>query len=99
MQKIIYSNKTNDILIEHAIRDNTFDAPSQHSHPQHEIYYLLNGERYYFFEDRTYNVKAGSLVLAPANSLHKTSLSPSSSSHERILLMLSENKINPLLKS
>ena len=44
-----------------------------HYHHAFELYFILNGEREYFIEDRFLHVKAGDLVWVPANLLHRTS--------------------------
>lgn len=58
---------------------------TNHYHDAYEIYYMLEGERYYFIEDRTYHIKKGNLVLIDLNQLHKTMDGPIPD-HERILV-------------
>ncbi|HBE78732.1 MAG TPA: AraC family transcriptional regulator [Firmicutes bacterium] len=58
---------------------------NNHYHDAYEIYYLLEGERYYFIKDRTYHVQKGDLILIDINELHKTMDAPFPV-HERILL-------------
>lgn len=43
-----------------------------HFHPRYEIYYLLEGRRYYFINNATYEVFPSNVVLIPSNVLHKT---------------------------
>jgi len=45
-----------------------------HFHPEYEIYYMFNGERYYFIENKTYHIRKGSLVLVDSMHIHKTRL-------------------------
>ena len=58
---------------------------SKHYHDAYEIYYLLEGERYYFIKDRTYHIQKGDLILIDINELHMTMDAPFPV-HERILL-------------
>ena len=64
---------TDKFTIEHVIRPEThFNMASKHYHDHFEIYYLVNGERYYFIENRTYHVKKGDIVLINKYLLHRT---------------------------
>lgn len=65
---------------------------NNHYHKSYEIYYLLSGEKYYFIKDKTYNIKAGDIVLINSYDLHRTSLVNNHDS-ERILVSLTENFI------
>ena len=58
---------------------------NSHIHDSYEIYFLLEGERYYFIHDKTYNVKKGMLVLIHPNVIHKT-IKAERSDHERLLI-------------
>ena len=57
------------------IEKTTLKSPQgvMHYHHAYEIYFILNGEREYFIEDRFLHVKAGDLVWVPVNLLHRTS--------------------------
>jgi len=54
-------------------------------HQEIEMYYLRQGERIYFVEDRTYPLTPGSAILISSNRIHKTS-STGNHPHERMLL-------------
>lgn len=87
-----------DLLVEHINRTEApFNMTVRHYHDQYEIYYLLNGERYYFIDNRTYHVKKGDIVLIDKNILHKTNTT-SKYSHERILIQFSADIINRITK-
>ena len=79
--------------ITHVKRDaGPFNMEQRHYHDQYEIYYLLNGERNYFINQRSYHVKKGDLVLINKNILHKTStIDQKHPAHERILIQFDEN--------
>ena len=59
------------------------------AHPDIEFYYLKEGERLYFVENRTYHLTAGSSILISSNRIHKTSSVAGVNSHERMLLEVS----------
>lgn len=46
--------------------------PRMHYHNTYELYYLINGEREYFLENKFYKVTRGDLFLIPSNVLHRT---------------------------
>ena len=45
---------------------------SMHYHSSYELYYLISGNRDYFVEDKSFSVSAGSFVLIPPSTLHRT---------------------------
>lgn len=74
-----------------------FNMDQRHYHDQYEIYYLLNGERNYFINQRSYHIKKGDLVLINKNILHKTStIDKKHPAHERILLQFDEKLFSDL---
>ena len=85
MEQILYAEKTDGIAIDRIRREAAFTMPCKHLHNEYEIYYLLEGERYYFIDRRTYLVTGGSLVFIDRNQIHQTSQA-GSGCHERILL-------------
>lgn len=86
-------------FIEHVIRPETpFNMPARHYHEQFEIYYLLDGERYYFIENRAYHVKKGDIVLIGKNILHKTNTTERHA-HERILLLFDNDFLDKFIEN
>lgn len=71
------------------------NMPMNHYHNHYEIYYQLNGERYYFIKDRTYLVRKGDLVLINLNDLHKTSMADTPT-YERILINFKRDFLSDL---
>ena len=63
---------TNGIIIEKDSEKHSIDMPEMHSHPYHELYFLISGRRRYFIGHRIFDVAAGNLVVIPKNELHKT---------------------------
>lgn len=97
MENIIFSGVVGGITVERIERDYNFSMVSKHFHNEYEIYYLINGERYYFIEKQIYYVKKGSLVFIDRNQIHKT-VGANTNYHDRILLLISEDEIGPLLR-
>jgi AraC-like DNA-binding protein len=95
MNEILSSISINGIHIERVVRDSSFTMSTKHFHDDYELYYLLDGNRYYFIEDCSYLVEPGSLVLIDQQQIHKTS--PSTTPyHERILISFEPNSFLPL---
>lgn len=89
-QEILFEAHMDGITIDRIRRQPGFSMPVKHFHNEYEIYYLLEGERYYFIGQQTYHVKQGSLVLICPNQIHQTS--PCGTlGHDRILIGLNES--------
>jgi AraC-like DNA-binding protein len=73
-----------------------FNMDVSHSHSDYELYYLLDGERYYFIKDQSYPIKKGDLVLIPPHVLHKT-MNKSAINHERLLVAINVAFLEPLM--
>ena len=46
---LLYTSKESDVglTIDRIVRNYDFDMPHKHVHEEYEIYYLVDGERYY----------------------------------------------------
>lgn len=77
----------NAIFVERVLRKDPYIMPKYHFHEEYEIYYLIQGERYYFIKDKTYHVKKGDLIFIDRNILHKTA-DVEKPGHERYLINL-----------
>ena len=98
MEQIIYAEKTDGISIDRIRREAAFTMPCKHLHNEYEIYYLLEGARYYFIDRRTCHVTGGSLVFIDRNQIHQTSQA-GPCSHERILISLYPSPFSEFLSS
>ncbi|MFT4107451.1 MAG: AraC family transcriptional regulator [Lacrimispora sp.] len=98
MEKTLFSESMEGIVIDRVVRDQEYSMAIKHFHDTYELYFLLEGERYYFIEKETYHVKTGDVVLINRQQVHKTSQA-ASRSHDRILLQLSKRALEPWLKS
>lgn len=59
MDTIIYYSEMEGISLEHLKRSSGYDMRSNHFHNEYEIYFLTEGERLFFFNNRAYQVKKG----------------------------------------
>lgn len=98
MEKTVFSESMEGIVIDEVVRDQEYSMTMKHFHDTYELYFLLEGERYYFIEKETYYVKTGDLVLVNREQVHKTSQA-GCKTHDRILLQLSQRVLEPWLKS
>ncbi|WP_150275332.1 helix-turn-helix transcriptional regulator [Paenibacillus tepidiphilus] len=71
--------------IQHMKRKGITAMPRPHSHELMELYYLCEGERVYFVDDRVVTVHKGELILIPSRQLHATA-SSEIAEFERILI-------------
>ena len=94
MEAVIYYARTDGIELERMIRKGRFNMHVKHFHNQYEIFYLLEGERRFFFDNRSYLVKSGSLILVDENSIHMTTAnSEQEIGHDRIILYVERDKM------
>lgn len=74
-----------------------FDMNVKHFHNEYEIFYLLEGERQFFFDNRSYKVSSGNLILVNENAIHMTRASSSTDTgHDRIILYITKDKMREL---
>jgi len=96
MEKKVFLERTGGLMVEQVVRDHEYSMYSRHFHESYELYFLLQGERYYFIDRETYLVRAGMAVIVSRNQIHKTSMA-GDSYHDRILLQMEESWLAPLL--
>lgn len=70
---------------------------SRHFHDTYELYFLEEGEGYYFIDRETYLVRAGDVVLIKPNQIHKTSMERVAR-HGRLLLQITEAPMDAFLR-
>lgn len=89
--------KQRQINISRVRREAYFEMKTEHFHSFYEFYYLLNGKRKIFVNNRVYHVKEGDMVLIPKGEIHRTTYN-SKDSHERIALCFTQESIHHLLE-
>ncbi|QGQ93841.1 AraC family transcriptional regulator [Paenibacillus psychroresistens] len=87
-----YADDSSGYNIDHVKRKGHFSMTVNHFHNHYELYYLCEGERLYFVQDRTYHVKAGNFVLVDRHVLHRT-LDTGMPDHERMLINIEQEWI------
>ena len=87
MNRVIFRNVLDGIVVDRVIRDEEFSMPSIHFHPEFEIYYLMDGSRHYFIEDKFYLIGQNHIVLIDTMQIHKTSAC-GKGPHDRFLIEL-----------
>lgn len=97
MKKVLFGELAEGIFMERVVRD--YDAMThKHLHNEYEIYYLMEGEQYYFIDEQTYLVKRGCLVFLDSRQIHKTSHA-GDPYHERILLEIRGEEFRPFMSA
>lgn len=82
------------------VRYGKFDMRVKHFHDEYEIFYILEGERVFFFNNRTFTAGKGDLILIDSNLIHMTkSVSNDTSGHNRIIIYVTSEKMNKIDKT
>ena len=84
--------KQRQINLSRVRREAYFEMKTEHFHSFYEFYYLLNGKRKVFVNNRVYHVKEGDMVLIPKGEIHRTTFD-SKDGHERIALCFAHESI------
>lgn len=94
MDKLLYFSELDGISIERMQRVGKFNMNVKHFHNEYEIFYLLEGRRQFFFDNRSYEIKSGSLILVNENAIHMTrAISDEDTGHDRIILYINKQKL------
>ena len=97
MEGVIYYKETDGFSLERMIRKGSFNMRVKHFHNQYEIFYLLEGERQFIFNNRLYLVKSGSLILVDENVIHMTKANSTEEfGHDRIILYVEKEKMQEI---
>ncbi|MBR3934748.1 MAG: AraC family transcriptional regulator [Clostridia bacterium] len=89
-------NLLEHIKVERVKNPNPRSAKYYHYHDFYELYYMYSGERYYFVKDKTYHVKAGTLVLVKPYDIHYTT-NYAKQGYDRHLIWFSKEYLKELL--
>ena len=55
MEQTVYRQQLEGmIMVEHVIREENYSMPNRHFHDTYELYYLIEGESYYFIDRETF---------------------------------------------
>ena len=95
----LYNEIVDGFHIDRVVRDYTYSMDIRHIHEEYEIYYLLEGERYYFINQQTYLVTPGTLVFIDKEQIHRTGMASAGPHHDRIVLGIMEEPFSSFLAS
>ena len=88
--------------ITRAKQDYRFEMKKEHYHEYYECYYLLQGSRRMFINDKVYQLHQGDLVGIPKGKIHRTSYLIEENENpvecDRIAVCFSENFVNKLIE-
>ena len=97
--EILFQGEIPGIFGEEALRSHNFSMVRRHFHQSLELYFLLEGERFYFVEQDTYHIKQQMAILVDQNQIHKTCPAGTQTCHHRFLLQLEGETLKGLLQS
>src|SRR3712207_4164213 len=60
-EKITLYGALDGIALEHIVRFGPHNMKSKHFHPEYEIFYILEGERVFFYDNRIFTARKGDL--------------------------------------
>lgn len=86
----------NGIRIEKSAEVRPLYGTEMHTHPRHELYFLISGQRRYFIGHTIYDVYPGNLVIIPKTELHRTT-SPTGKGYDRYVVYYSDEDVRDLI--
>lgn len=97
--KITFFGKCNGIAVEQLIRYGKFNMNVKHFHNQYELFYIIEGERQFFFDNKSYNAHAGDLAIIDTNLVHTTcSITSEDKGYNRVIMYIDYEKCVILIK-
>lgn len=97
MEKVTFYGEIEGISLEQMVRYGKFDMRIKHFHNQYEIFYIIEGERLFFFNNREYVAHSGDLILVDTNLIHMTkSVTAEDAGHNRVILYVTKAKMEEL---
>lgn len=92
--KITFFGKCNGITVEQLIRYGKFNMNVKHFHNQYELFYIIEGERQFFFDNKSYNAHAGDLIIIDTNLVHTTcSITSEDKGYNRVIMYIDYEKM------
>ena len=78
------------IYINKELKQSSYSMNELHSHPNYEIYYLINGKRTFFFSNQMHEITGPVLIIIPPYTMHKTG----GDNYERLNIYVSPKHLN-----
>lgn len=97
MEQLKFRERIDGLMIDCIYRDSEYSMAVKHMHDEYEMYVLLEGEQYYFIEEKTCHVTAGTIVLIGKEKIHWTGKA-GCDRQERIVVEIKEEWLEPFLK-
>lgn len=101
--KTIYENllevtPENPCVINYEKSKNYGGMPQMHYHPYYEIYFLVSGQRKYFFHNRIFSLTQGNVIVIKPNEVHRAIPigDPRGQDYERYILNIDETMFSKI---
>ncbi len=91
MKQVVFKERIPGLMTEQVINDEEFNMNVRHMHSEYEIYYLLEGKRYYFIESETILIHPGTLLFIKKETIHKTTSVAGYPHYNRMLIELKQD--------
>ncbi len=96
-EEVTFFAAIDGMSMEHMVRHGKFDMKVKHFHTEYEIFYILDGVRLFFFNNRNFLASKGDLILVDSNLIHMTkSVMEDDIGHNRIILYITLEKMKEL---
>jgi len=93
-QDVVYYDSVDGISLEHVVRNYAHNMNVRHFHDEYEIFYILKGQRLFFFNNRSFLAKAGDLILIESDLIHMTRCPlESAPDYERVIFYVTSRKM------
>lgn len=94
IEKLTFYGSVEGMAVEHKVRIGQYNMKVKHFHPEYEIFFILDGQRTFFFDNRIFVAQKGDLVIIDSNLIHTTrSAEAGDIGHNRIILYLTPAKV------
>ena len=94
---VTYGASVDGISMEHVVRHRQHNMTVRHFHDEYELFFILEGRRQFFFNNRTFLAGKGDLILIDSDMIHMTrSPDKDDPGYERIILYVSSKKMAQL---
>lgn len=91
---VAYGASVEGISLEHIIRHREHNMTVRHFHDEYEIFYIMDGYRQFFFNNRSFLAGKGDLVLIDSDMIHMTRCPDHCEpGYERMILYITSQKM------
>lgn len=91
---VAYGASVNGISLEHVNRRREHNMSVRHFHDEYEIFYIMDGYRQFFFNNRSFLAGKGDLVLIDSDMIHMTRCPDHCEpGYERMILYITSQKM------